>query len=556
MNGCGIEAGEYDYVIVGAGSAGCVLANRLSENPRNRVLLVEAGGTDKKFWIKMPLGYAFTFSDPKVNWRYIAEADQGLNGREIYWPRGKVIGGSSSINAMAYLRGLPHDFDDWARAGAEGWTWQLAEKTYNQLEKNSELNEKGERSVRGDGPVWVWDNSDRMHPFSKHFLAAAKEMQWPVLDDLNREACEGLAYVRSTVFKGRRWSSADAFLRPALKRQNLRVIKNARVEKVDIIDAVARGISYRVGEQRYSAKALKEVIVSAGAINSPQLLQLSGVGPAALLKRHGIDVKHHLPEVGKGLQDHLAVSHYFRSNRPTLNNKLGNLFGKVMSGADYILRRKGPLSVPINQVTGFVRSDRSVAVPDIQLYCNPGSYITTSSGETLLDCEPGFLLCAQPSRPTSRGTINISSANPEEAPDIQPNSLSTEEDRQVVIKAGHLLQKLAQIPAIKNVTEAALVPDITGMNEEEILQNFQERASTVFHPASTCRMGTSAENSVLNSRLQVHGIKKLRVVDASAFPNITSGNINAPTLMLAARAADIILQDDLHAREKHAATKN
>lgn len=534
---------QYDYIIVGAGSAGCVLANRLSENTRHRVLLLEAGGSDAKFWIKVPLGYAKTFSDPKVNWCYSTAADDGLNRREGYWPRGRVLGGSGSINAMAYLRGLPHDFKDWEQAGATGWGWDAVEKTYDAIERNSELLPNGNRHTRGDGPLWVSDLSDQMHPFSKHFLKAATDMGWPVSGNINSDDNEGLSMVRSTVRRGRRWSTADAFLRPAGKRPNLHVVTNAMVERVVVDQGRATGVAYRIGDQTHLANAGKEIILSAGAINSPQILQLSGIGPADLLKQHGITVQHDLGQVGQGLQDHLAISHYFRATEPTLNNILGNVFGQMMAGARYLLTRRGPLSVPINQVSGYVRSSAEVAVPDIQIYCNPISYMTTKSGQPDVESEPGFLLCAQPSRPTSRGSVTIASADPMRAPIIQPNSLSTNEDRAMAVLACKTLLTLAQTPSIQAVTKERLMPDVTGMNDAEMLENFRNRAATVFHPSCTCRMGNDATNSVLDANLRVHGVAGLRVVDASAFPNVTSGNINAPTIMLAARAADIILQE-------------
>lgn len=531
------EAG-YDYIIVGAGSAGCVLANRLSENPRHSVLLIEAGGSDARFWIKVPLGYAKTFADKTVNWCYTAQSDAGLNGRRAYWPRGRVIGGSSSINAMAYLRGLPHDFDDWERAGATGWNWEAVCKTYEALESQVEGS-----VTKGNGPVVVSDVSSGMHAFTQNFLDAAREMGWKVARNLNGEDAEGVMRLRSTVRKGRRWSSADAFLRPAKKRPNLHIVSRALVEKVVIENGRAIGVQYRSREGVQMARVAKEVILSAGAINSPQILQLSGVGPAALLQSHGIAVLRDLPEVGKGLQDHLAISHFYSASQPTLNNKLGNLFGQMLAGIRYILTRKGPLSVPVNQVSGYVRSEPTAQVPDVQVYCNPMSYITRASGEVGIDPKAGFLLCVQPCRPTSRGEVTIASANPTHAPLIKPNSLSTKEDCEMVIKASHLLQELAQTQAIRAVTQARLAPDIVTMDDATLLENFRKNAGTVFHASCTCRMGHDATDSVLDGRLRVHGVKGLRVVDASAFPNITSGNTNAPTIMLAARAADLILQD-------------
>ncbi|WP_122073019.1 GMC family oxidoreductase [Pseudophaeobacter sp. EL27] len=541
----------FDFIIVGAGSAGCVLADKLSQCGRHQVLLLEAGGSDRRAWIKIPVGYGFTFSDPAVNWRFSAEPDPGLQNRRGYWPRGKVIGGSSSINAMAYVRGLPHDFDDWEEAGAHGWGWDAVQQIFDALESNDETDPEGNRRLRGDGPIRVADLQDRMHPFSQNFLAAARDMGWPTSTDMNalpgegsnQVPGEGLSYVRSTVRNGFRWSAADAFLRPALSRPNLTVIRQAQVEKIVMQGTRATGLRYCKAGKVHEVTAAREVILSAGAVSSPHILHLSGIGPAEMLKTHGIEVTHNLPEVGRGLQDHLALSHFFWSKSETLNATLGNRWGQFKAGLRYVLTRRGPLSVPVNQCSGFART-RGALLPDVQIYCNPASYATLPNGKPQIDRDNGFLLCVQPSRPTSRGEITLRSANPNDAPVIQPNSLATEEDRQTAIRASHLLQDLAQAPSIQAVTRARRDPDILTMDDEALLENFRARAGTVFHPTCTCRMGKDAGDSVLDARLRVHGLTGLRVIDASAFPNITSGNTNAPTMMLAARAADLVLEDN------------
>lgn len=541
--GCAVSSEIYDFIIVGAGSAGCVLADRLSACGRYKVLLIEAGDNDRRFWIKVPLGYGKTFNDPKVNWCYSASADPGLNGRVAFWPRGRVLGGSSSINAMAYLRGLPHDFADWEKAGAAGWNWDTVRQTYEALETRYEPTAHGEHITTGSGPIVVSELSHQMHPFTGHFMNAATEMGWGASKNLNGDDTEGLMKMCSTVRGGRRWSSADAFLRPALKRGNLRLVSNALVEKVLLNQTQATGVQYRVGNRQTTARAMHDVILCAGTVNSPQLLQLSGIGPAALLKRNGIDVLHDLAQVGQGLQDHLGISYFFHATEPTLNNTLGNRLGQVMAGACYLLTRRGPLSVPVNQVSGFVRSDSGTDVADLQIYCNPMSYSTDIGGNPCVDPKAGFLLCAQPSRPTSRGEINITSSGPAIAPAIQPNSLSTYHDCDMAIRAGRVLQKLAETPAIRAVTKTRLGPDVTKMSDDEILEDFRARSGTIFHPTSTCRMGKSAAESVLDARLRVHGVAGLRVIDASAFPNVTSGNTNGPVMMLAARGAELILED-------------
>lgn len=533
---------EFDYVVVGAGSAGCVLANRLSEGGAFTVALLESGGSDTRFWVKVPLGYAVNVANRKLNWGYHTEADEGLNARSISWPRGRLIGGSSSINAMTYMRGLAQDFDDWSLAGASGWHWDNVRAVFDRLETHSELTTTGRRT-RGNGPVWVSDLSDRMAPFSRTFLDAGRDVGHSVIPDLNADGADGIGYYRSTVRGGFRWSSADAFLRPAKRRQNLRIIQNADVTQLTVEDGKVTGASFVQGGETRKIKARKEVIVCAGAINSPKLLQLSGIGPAALLKSHGIPVVRDMPQVGRGLQDHLAISYQFSASKPTLNNQLGGTLGKLLMGAKYLLTRRGPLSVPVNQVGGFVRSDPDSQVPDMQVYFNPASYAMTPSGKAVLDRAPGFLISAQPCRPTSRGRIEIASSDPRVAPCIQPNSLSTEEDKIAAVRAGRVLQKFASADSLKAVTTQAKAPDLMKLDDEGLLADFKQRASTVYHPTCTCRMGLDGQTSVLDARLRVHGVSGVRVVDASAFPNITSGNTNAPTMMLAMRAADMILED-------------
>ncbi len=540
----------YDYIIVGAGSAGCVLAEQLTACGRHKVLILEAGGSDRKFWIKTPLGYGKTFDDPSVNWCYEAEPDAGLNGRRAFWPRGKVIGGSSSINAMAYLRGLPHDFDDWELAGARGWGWDVVRRTYETIETQTAVASDGSRNQRGTGPLWVNDLRDQMHPFRRRFMDAATDMGWPVRGTLNGDDADGITHMQSTVRGGKRWSAADAFLRPALKRDNLRLMSGVMVERVDVVDGRASGVTFVRGDRRITAHARGEVILSAGAINSPQLLQLSGIGAPDHLASLGIDVTANVPEVGRGLQDHLGVSHFYHATEPTLNTVLGRGIGQMMAGIRYVMTRRGPLAVPVNQVSGFVHSTPDAPVADLQIYCNPMSYTTDNNGKVGIDSTAGFLLCAQPCRPTSRGEIMAKTANPIDAPAIRPNSLSTNHDCAMAIRAGRILKQLAETPTLAAVTKTRLSPDVTVMDDDAMLENFRATAGTIFHPTSTCRMGRDVTDSVLDHRLRVHGVRGLRVVDASAFPNVTSGNTNAPVMMLAARGAALILEDARHAGAK------
>ncbi|MCP5000096.1 MAG: choline dehydrogenase [Hyphomicrobiales bacterium] len=533
---------EFDFIVVGAGSAGCVLADRLTRCGRHSVLLVEAGGSDRKLKIRVPIGYGFTFMDPSVNWCYDTEPDPELNGRSAYWPRGKVIGGSSSINAMVYCRGLPHDFDDWAESGAEGWNWDKVRPVFERTETKARRRD-GRLETTGNGPLWVTDEADQAHPVTERFIHAASEAGWPTTTDLNGAQKEGLGIFHNTTRKGWRCSASDAFLRPALGRGNLAVISSAVVERILFDGNQATGIAYRHDGVTHNAMARREVIVSSGAVNSPKLLQLSGLGPAARLKDKGIEVRADLPEIGGGLQDHLAINYYYEATVPTLNNRLQPWPSRVTAALQYALTRRGMLSLGINQCGGFIRSSAQATRADMQIYCNPATYSTGSGTAPQIDPEPGFLLSFQPCRPTSRGRIDIASDDPHAPPKISPNSLTTNEDRDAVIRGARLLGELIKTPTMAKIIKSTRQPDPTSMSDSDLLADFKQRASTVYHPTCTCRMGTDAANSVLDARLRVHGMDRLRVIDASAFPNVTSGNTNAPTIMLAQRGADVILED-------------
>ena len=534
---------SYDYIVVGAGSAGCALVERLTRDGRTRVLLIEAGGTDRRFWIKVPVGYGVNFANPRLNWGYHAEPEDSLNGRRVYWPRGRVIGGSSSINAMAYMRGLPQDFDDWDRAGATGWAWRDVRPAFESMEHHLERGPDGTPRTRGQGLLTISDLQDQMSPFSARFLAAAHECGWSHCADLSAATGEAVGYYRSTVRHGMRCSAADAFLAPARRRGTLRVMTGAVVERITFDGARATGLRVRARGEAFDVTAGREVIVCAGAINSPKLLQLSGIGAAETLRDLGLEVRLDLPEVGRGLQDHLAISHVFRATAPTLNSVLGRRHRRLWAGLQYLARRRGPLGVPVNQVGGYLRSDASLGVPDMQIYCNPLSYQSGPDGRPVLDRAPGYMLSAQLCRPTSRGEITLRSGDPSQAPRIRPNSLATAHDRDGARRAIALIERIAAAPALSAVTQTRLTPAPDVQDPEALMEDFRDRASTVFHPTSTCRMGGGPRTSVVDARLRVHGVSGLRVVDASAFPAVTSGNTNAPTIMLAVRAAEMILED-------------
>jgi len=532
---------EFDFIVVGAGSAGCVLADRLSENGRWSVLLLEAGGGDRRFWIKLPIGYGRLFYDETLNWAYQTEPCPALDNRSLYWPRGKVVGGSSSINALVYYRGLPHDYDDWASMGAAGWSWNDVRPVFEAME--SREGRDGRR--RGDGPLGVSRIDSDAHPLKERYFQAARELQLPVTDDMVTEPV-GAGLYQITTKNGFRCSAADAFLRPALKRGNVRLETDSIATRVLFAGKRATGIEYRRYGHLFQAKARNSVILSSGAVNSPQLLQLSGIGPGALLRQLGIEVVLDNTAVGANLQDHLAVTYYYKSRVPTLNDELNSLWGQFKAAAQYVLTRRGTLSLSVNQCGGFVRSSPAAPRVDMQLYFNPITYPSPKPGEVRrIDPDPfsGFILSFQPCRPTSRGTITIRDAGIDTPPRIAPNYLSTDQDIQEAIAGGRLLQRLEAASAITSIIQETIPPVLGPMSDAALLADFRARASTVFHPTSTCRMGAAAGEAVVDARGKVFGIENLRVVDASIFPTVTSGNTNAATIMVARKMGAMIVED-------------
>ncbi len=537
---------HYDYVIVGAGSAGCVLANRLSADGTTRVALLEAGGRDTNPWIHVPVGYFKTIHNPNTDWCYVTEPDPGLGGRQLKWPRGKVLGGSSSINGLLYVRGQREDYDRWAELGCEGWSYQDVLPYFRRAENQT----RGEDEYHGvDGPLRV-SNMSFVRPICDDFIAGVEATGTPRNDDINGEEQEGVGYYQLTAHKGRRCSSAVAYLKPARARPNLDIITKAMVHRIVCENGKAVAVDFERKGRRQQIHADAEIVLCAGAIGSPQLLELSGIGDAELLKSHGIPCVADRPAVGENLQDHLQLRAVFKTVLPvTLNDELSNPLQKLKAGLQYLLTRTGPLSMAASQVYAFSRTRLSNRRPDIQYHFQPLS--ADSPGEGL---HPFSAITASVCqlRPESRGHIHIKSADADVHPVITPNYLSTELDCQTAVEAlRHVRQVMASGPMQAHIKET-LLPDPAAEDDDALLLEARRIANTIYHPAGTCRMGADAD-SVLDPRLRVRGVERLRVVDASVMPEIVSGNTNAPTIMIAERAADLIKED---APELQAATRS
>ncbi|MER9962297.1 GMC family oxidoreductase N-terminal domain-containing protein [Mesorhizobium sp. M0045] len=533
----------YDFIIVGSGSAGSVLAERLSASGRFSVLVLEAGGSDRRFYVQMPLGYGKTFFDPAVNWNYKAEPDPGLAGNVDHWPRGKLLGGSSSINAMVWIRGAREDFDAWAAAGNPGWGFDDLLPAFKALEDN----QAGADQWRGvGGPLHVTDCSTSVHPLTKRYLGAANQAGLPLNPDFNGASQEGVGVYQITTRNGRRMSAARAFLRPAMKRKNVRVEINALATKILFEGKRAIGVEYLQNGATKTARAGREIILSGGSVNSPQLLQLSGIGPSALLGALGIPVVHANENVGANLQDHVGVNYTFKGRQPTLNQILRPWWGKLLVGMQYLFLRSGPLSLSMNNAGGFFRTDPAATRPNMQLYFQAFSTVIPKSGERPIltpDPWPGFSIGLSNCRPSSRGEIMIRSANPRDYPKIVANAFSTEADVVEMLAAVKFVRKIASMPAIAEIIEEEVLPGPSITSDADLIQDFRKRSGTVYHPVSTCRMGPDAAHAVVDPRLKVHGIQALRVIDASIFPDNITGNTNAAAIMTGWKGAELVLED-------------
>jgi choline dehydrogenase len=535
------DAGAYDYIIVGAGSAGCVLANRLSADPSAHVLLLEAGGKDDYFWIHVPLGLFRTLGNPRTDWCYKSEAEPGLNGRVIPIPRGRVLGGSSSINGMVYTRGQARDYDHWRQLGNAGWSWDDVLPYFKQHEDfcdgaNEWHGAGGE--LRIEGPRIRWEILDA-------FIDAAAERGIPKSGDLNRGDQEGVGYAHMTTRRGVRASASKAFLRPVMHRPNLRIITNAQVKRVVLDGGRATGVEFWQGDEVHAATARREMILSGGSIGSPQMLQVSGIGPGALLREHGIAVQHELPGVGENLQDHLMLRMVFRvSNTPSLNQVLGSRFGRFMMGVKYFGFKRGPMTTIPAQISAFTRSNPARETPNIQMQISPLSF--DKYGDPVHDF-PAFTLSSVNVRPTSRGHVRIKSADPRQHPVLWHNYLDTVDDQTVAVEIVRLARHIAAAKTLARFTPQEVKPGTDKQSDAELLAFAREISTTVFHPVGTCRMGQDA-NAVVDERLRVRGLTGLRVIDCSIMPTLCSGNTNAPAMMIGEKGAAMILEDAKGAR--------
>ncbi len=531
--------GSFDYVIVGAGSAGCVLANRLSADPDVSVLLLEAGGRDDYIWIHIPVGYLYTMNNPRTDWCFSTEPEPGLNGRALSYPRGKVLGGCSSINGMIYMRGQARDYDQWRQLGNAGWSWEDVLPYFKRSEDNHAL-PNGADDMHGTGGEWRVEPGPLSWPILDAFREAAAETGIPKTEDFNRGDNLGCGYFQVNQRNGVRWSTAKAFLKPAQGRANLTVLTEAQALGLIFDGRRVAGLEIRHQGAVKQVEARGEVILASGAIGSPQLLQLSGIGPGDLLPGHGIAVRHELPGVGGNLQDHLQIRTVFKvSGTKTLNGPANSLVGRALMGVQYALTRRGPLAMAPSQLGAFAKSDAARETANLEYHVQPLS--TDKLGDSLHPFN-AFTASVCNLRPDSRGTVTIKSADPLAPPAIKPNYLSTPSDRQVAADAIRLTRRICSAPAMAKFSPEEFRPGPGIEGDEELARAAGDIGTTIFHPVGTCKMGQD-DQAVVDDRLRVHGLEGLRVVDASIMPTITSGNTNAPTIMIAEKASDMIRTD-------------
>lgn len=533
-----ITSEAYDYVIVGGGSAGCVLANRLSADPAVSVLLLEAGADSEPFWIRTPAGVGNVFFDERLNWKFMTEAEPGLAGRRVYCPRGKILGGSSAINGMVYMRGFAYDYDRWKELGNEGWSYDEVLPYF----KRSETNDRGESQYRGgSGPLRV-SYPHHQYPATQAFVQAGAQLGLTRHDDIASNTQDGVGFMQHTIGDGKRSSTARAYITPARARSNLTITAETIVSRVRLQGHRAIGVEYRRGDSTHFAQARREVILCAGAIGSPQLLMLSGLGDPQQLAQLGIPVAHPLPGVGANLQDHLAVNAGYEVREGASLNRSLSGWRKYLHGVGYLLNGKGPLTVGASHAVAFVRSDPALDAPDIQMSFRPLSLAFDSKNILRMDPFAGVQIASAMLRPRSRGSVTLRSPDPTAAPVIRANFLSDSHDERTMIATVHWLRRIASTSPLGDLVVREVIPGPSVKTDEEILDFVRRNSQTIYHPVGTCRMGKDGF-AVVDARLRVHGVEGLRVVDASIMPEIVSGNTNAPTIMIGEKASDMILED-------------
>ena len=529
-----MDFGSWDYVIAGAGTAGCVLANRLSADPRNRVLLLEAGGNDNYHWIRIPVGYLYCMGNPRTDWCFRTESEPGLNGRALNYPRGRVLGGCSSINGMIYIAGQAQDYDGWRQAGNIGWGWDDVLPWF----LKSEDHHGGSGDLHGSGGEMRVERQRLRWDLLDAFRAAAAQYGVPPTDDFNRGDNEGSALFDVTQKRGRRWSAVDAFLRPVRKRPNLRIVTGAEVDRVMIEQGRATSLVFTAAGRPAIAHVEGELILSGGAIGSPAILQRSGVGDGARLAALGIAPVHHLPGVGENLQDHLQIRCAWRVDGvSTLNARAGSWHGKARIGLEYLVARSGPMAMAPSQLGLFLRSDPRFATPNLQYHVQP---LSLESFGTALDPFPAFTASVCNLRPQSRGDVRITAADPATPPAIRPNYLADAQDLAVAIAAVRITRRIVGQPALAAYRPAEIRPGPACESDDELAKAVGAISTSIFHPVGTAAMGTGPR-AVVDPQLRVHGVDRLRVIDASVMPTITSGNTNAPTMMIAEKGAAMVL---------------